>query len=174
MKYTGTIAGVASLLILPTLTLASCFELRTAMLAWQHDTAIVSSFLDIATHLSPHDIEIQGAHALAAEKDELTHKAVIDAALGGKPNVQEANNVLVTQGTFQTVVDLLTDMADNGNDDVRVIDEGRCPHVLPAIDMYFAAVVSACGLPGPVTAVRPQACRRNDGHQGKAFKIQDL
>ncbi len=169
-----TIAGTASLLLLPTLTLASCFELRTAMLAWQHDTSIVSSFLDIASHLSPHDIEIQGGHALAAEKDELTHKAVIDAALGTKANVQEANNVLVTQGTFQTVVDLLTDMADNGNNDVKVINEGRCPHVLPAIDMYFAAVVSACGLPGKVTAIRPHACQRPGGLQGEELKSQDL
>jgi hypothetical protein len=76
------------------------------------------------------------------------------------PDVQLANNVLVDQGTFQDVVNLLQDMTDNSNVfDIDLIHENRCANVLPVIDLYFAAASQALGSAVSLTAARPLACQ---------------
>jgi hypothetical protein len=129
-----------------------------AVLNWMRDTGIVSNFLDTAEGLSGNDYISAAKIALAAEKDELNHKAVLDATrgIGDTASVKQANNVLATQGNFQKVVDLLQDMVNRGDqskEDVQKINDGRCVNVLPNIDKYFAAA----GV--NVTSVRPKACQ---------------
>jgi len=175
----------------------SADDIRNAVLAWRDDTAMVSNFLNVAadTVLSDDDLKTDAGLAFNSENDELTHKTVLDTQLCGQSggctqtlcspdangnevcssDLANANTVLVTQGTFQSVVDLLGDLKDNGNagltnDDLDKINNGhdgiggRCTSVLPAIDTYFAqasaTLISDFGdssLEG-VTAVRPAAC----------------
>ena len=139
--------------------------------------------------------EASSAHG--SEVDELNHKLILDQQLcaGGQsisnpvcgticsPDangveqcstaLHDANDTLVAQGTFQSVVDLLQDMADNGfaqNGDISEINNGhdgiggRCNAVLPAIDTYFAQAAALLvsefndhSIDG-MTAVRPAAC----------------
>ncbi|KAL8382259.1 hypothetical protein RB595_006175 [Gaeumannomyces hyphopodioides] len=135
---------------------------RGAVSAWRADTGKVSHFLDTATTFAGEEYTQQAQIALDAELDELTHKKVLDQALGGQPQVQAASNVLETQGFFQQVVDVLRRMIRDGSAtaarDVDVINRNRCVNVLPNIDAYFAAA----GQP-QTRAVRPAACAQVPG-----------
>lgn len=93
--------------------------------------------------------------AFNAEVDELTHKAVIDAANGQLPNVQAANSTLATGGAFQDVVDKLQIMSQQGKaaaNNIDLINQNRCTNVLPNIDAYMASTGSNS------QAVRPNVC----------------
>ena len=75
---------------------------------WLADTVTVSRFLSIAESLTLSQITAEATKALNAENDELIHKAVLDRQfISATPNdsVRQANNVLDTQGTFQSIVD---------------------------------------------------------------------
>lgn len=132
-------------------------QIANAVSSWMNDTGKVTNFLNTAASFSGDEFTRQATIALNAEKDELNHKQVLDDALGQQPDVQSANNVLATQGTFQAVVDALQKMVNNGPDtaqaDVDAINANRCVNVLPNIDKYFAAAGSAS-----VKAVRPTGC----------------
>ncbi|KAF4633883.1 hypothetical protein G7Y89_g4227 [Cudoniella acicularis] len=70
-----------------------------------------------------------------------------------------AASQVLTSGTFQGVVDQLTDISNTGNlADIATINANRCANVLPAIDVYFAAVAQATGAQGVYQAIRPAAC----------------
>ncbi|KAF8851308.1 hypothetical protein BDZ45DRAFT_696043 [Acephala macrosclerotiorum] len=123
--------------------------------SWRNDTGTVSAFLDYAVSLlpnSPSDFLEHAATALAAELDELTHKAVLDKFFllnTTQPNhaVSDADSILVTDGTFQYVVDSLTDISKTGRlVNVLSINAVRCTYVLPAIDTYLeqVAISIAC------------------------------
>ncbi|ETS75865.1 hypothetical protein PFICI_12809 [Pestalotiopsis fici W106-1] len=132
-------------------------QIANAVISWMNDTGKVTNFLDTATSLTGDDFTRQATIALNAEKDELNHKTILDAAMGQQPDVQDANNVLAMQGTFQMVVDTLQKMVDGGPDtaqaDVDAINQNRCVNVLPNIDKYFAAAGSST-----ITASRPTGC----------------
>ncbi|KAH8586723.1 hypothetical protein B0O99DRAFT_50154 [Bisporella sp. PMI_857] len=85
---------------------------------WASDTSKVSQFLSVAESLNSRDLVSQAAIALANEKDELSHKAVLDNQFifvsNPDKNVQHANNELVDQGTFLAVVNGLQALVDNG------------------------------------------------------------
>jgi hypothetical protein len=82
-------------------------QIANAVVSWMNDTGKVTKFLNTATSLSGDEFTKQATIALNAEKDELNHKMVLDAALGNMAMVQMANDTLATQGTFQAVVDTL-------------------------------------------------------------------
>src|SRR2546421_8683253 len=71
-----------------------------AQVYWYQDTFLVSQFLSEATSLSGQDLANAAASALGSENDEPIHKGVIDSLLPNDPNIQAANNILITQGTF--------------------------------------------------------------------------
>jgi hypothetical protein len=134
--------------ILETRQMPSISQIADAQNQWAADTSKVSQFLSAAPNLSGQELTMQAAAALASEKDELTHKAVLDMAfLSTDLSVQQANAVLVTQSTFQVVVNGLNNLATNGaslsqgqvNTLVLQINTDRCNFVLPAIDTYFRA-----------------------------------
>jgi hypothetical protein len=77
-----------------------------AVNGWMNDTGKVTNFLNTATSLTGSDYTTAATIALNAEKDELNHKAVLDAGLDPAA-IQSANDTLATQGTFQAVVDAL-------------------------------------------------------------------
>lgn len=108
-------------------------QIANAVVSWMNDTGKVTNFLDTATSLTGDDFTKQATIALNAEKDELNHKTILDAAMGQQPDVQDANNVLAMQGTFQMVVDTLQKMVDGGPDtaqaDVDAINQNRCVNV---------------------------------------------
>jgi hypothetical protein len=144
-------------------------DITTAMFNWLQDTGFVSSFLDYATTNFPNpptdgNLLTNAADALAAEIDETNHKGVLDNFFifgTNAPNqdVINAYNVLVTQQTFQMVVDKLSDISTTGNlNDVQDINTNRCANVLPAIDVYFQAVATATGSSTVYQAIRPAAC----------------
>ncbi|KAF8854781.1 hypothetical protein BDZ45DRAFT_596603, partial [Acephala macrosclerotiorum] len=132
-------------------------QVMNAVISWMNDTGKVSKFLNTATSFSGDDFTRQATIALNAEKDELNHKMVLDAAVGQTDMVQSANDTLTTQGTFQAVVDALQSMVDNGPDtaqmQVDAINQNRCVNVLPNIDMYFAAA----GMSN-MQSIRPTGC----------------
>ncbi|KAH6660877.1 hypothetical protein BKA67DRAFT_530960 [Truncatella angustata] len=132
-------------------------QIANAVLSWMNDTGKVTNFLDSATSFTGDEFTRQATIALNAEKDELNHKNILDAAMGTQPDVQAANNVLAMQGTFQMVVDTLQKMVDQGPDtaqaDVDAINQNRCVNVLPNIDKYFAAAGSST-----ISASRPTGC----------------
>lgn len=182
MQITNTIPAL--LLLLPSLALAaparshakrqaaSDQQLRDAANAWQADTVAVSNFLSKAATLSGQDLRDQASVALGRENDEaMPQKMIIDSVLlnTGLPesdNVNTASNVLVNQGTFQFVVDGLSDLALNGlafdqatiSSKVDAINNDRCGSVLPAIDMYFQAVEDFVQDGVALTAQRPDQC----------------
>lgn len=82
-------------------------QIMNAVMSWMNDTGKVTKFLNTATSFSGDEYTRQATIALNAEKDELNHKMVLDAALGTMKMVQDANDTLATQGTFQAVVDTL-------------------------------------------------------------------
>lgn len=165
-------------------------NLLKAQNKWRADTSTVSHFLSSAPSLlqkqqqkqSGADLAAAAKIALDAENDELSHKEVIDEILGsggngngegGNTNADEriaaADDVLVGQGTFQTVVDALERFAKDG-DGTMTPDEAaallqdtnavRCGKVLPAIDTYFRVVGERLGLKGGdvLVATRPTNC----------------
>jgi hypothetical protein len=179
MKFTTT-STIATVALLSSLSAANPIKRQAAVTAdllaanvaaWQADTGVVSHFLDIASSFTDDDL-FRGAAvaALNAENDELAHKGLVDRVfLDNFPNIQNANNVLVNQGTFAQVVNDLTTLANVGLaavGTVPAINANRCINVLPAIDAYFATVENALTmspqgltLPVPVGgAVRPLAC----------------
>jgi hypothetical protein len=141
-------------------------ELNGAVAGWLQDTGFVSSFLDYAVSTfptPPANLLANAAAALNAELDELSHKAILDSnfIFVGPQNqaVINAYDVLVTQGTFMQVVNGLRTIAATGDlSQVATINTVRCGQVLPAIDVYFAAVAEALGQTGAYAAIRPAAC----------------
>ena len=137
-----------------------------AQVNWYQDTFLVSQFLSEATSLSGQDLANAAASALGSENDEPIHKGVIDSLLPNDPNIQAANNILITQGTFQFVVNGLTDLATNGAGytpdqvlfSVNEINTDRCNSVLPAIDTYLQAAAALSGNAFPAAAARPNNC----------------
>ena len=139
---------------------------------WFQDTSMVSQFLSTASSLSGQDLVNAASAALANKDNELVHKGVLDAAFVSMLDsddlapIQTANATLVTQGTFQFVVDGLTDLATNGAGyspgqvvtAVEGINAIRCTQVLPAIDVYLqnAALLSLQSIPN--AAARPNNC----------------
>jgi hypothetical protein len=83
-------------------------DIAGAQNQWVSDTSKVSQFLSAAESLNSGDLVSQAATALANEKDELNHKAVLDNQFvfvsNPDKNVQQANNELVDHGTFMVVV----------------------------------------------------------------------
>jgi hypothetical protein len=108
-------------------------QVANAVMSWMNDTGKVTNFLNTATSFTGDEFTRQATIALNAEKDELNHKNILDAAMGMQPDVQDANNVLAMQGTFQMVVDTLQKMVDQGPDtaqaDVDSINQNRCVNV---------------------------------------------
>ncbi|KAJ3014366.1 hypothetical protein HKX48_005195 [Thoreauomyces humboldtii] len=139
-------------------------ELIAAANAWRADTMKVSHYLNNAATMTGPALQAAAYAANVAEKNELVHKAVIDRhPISKTPAVLNANNMLVTQGHFQAVVDALTDVTNLGSRsrsaNPAVINANRCPNVLFAIDAYLRAADQAAG--GGVaqpSAVRPVAC----------------
>ena len=91
---------------------------------------MVSNFLNIGPTIQ-NDVQFKQAATVAfnAEVDELTHKAVIDAANGADPNVVAANSTLATGGSFQDVVDRLQQMSVQGKvavGNIDLINQNRC------------------------------------------------
>jgi hypothetical protein len=121
---TGAQAGTA------TDTTPSAADLATAVSNWMADTSMVSNFLNIGPTIQ-NDVQFKQAATVAfnAEVDELTHKAVIDAANGADPNVVAANSTLATGGSFQDVVDRLQQMSVQGKvavGNIDLINQNRC------------------------------------------------
>ncbi|KAK5125369.1 hypothetical protein LTR85_000478 [Meristemomyces frigidus] len=159
-----------------------------AIVSWQADTGLVSSFLDsVQGYINTGDntgFMAAASSALASENDEPNWKAILDAELcqtgdvnfdpGCLNAIANANNILVGAGTFGQVVASLKDMADNGlavaSADLLSINcgtattGGRCFNVLPAITTYFTyAAAELCTYYGDcslngATAIYPQGC----------------
>ena len=161
-------------------------QLLNAVRSWQDDTDEVSSFLDLSVGFdqSSDNFASLAIDALGQEKDELKHKATIEQLVGiGSTScsigndqclsVTAANDTLVADGTFQSVVNLLQDMSNNGLSAIGAVDKinnghdgigGRCGSVLPAIDEYFLSASEFLqqnfndnSLVGQ-QAIRPKAC----------------
>ena len=152
-----------------------------AVYTWRQDTALVSDFLNKGKNQAFKG-QMQFHHAatatLAAELNELPQKAVLDKYVPHSQEIETANNTLVTEGTFGSVVSFLQQLTKlNYNteymqilEDVNQIDfgtntvAGRCEAVLPAIDMYFDAAAKYVQKLGGgtslfgVQAIRPYAC----------------
>ncbi|KAJ9616748.1 hypothetical protein H2200_000467 [Cladophialophora chaetospira] len=143
--------------------------LNEAQNDWAKDTGTVSDFLSNAASFTGATLVAHATTALNAEKDELNHKAVLDAFFSGanaNPLITTANNVLVGEGTFNVVVQRLQEFVDHGltfttddtNTVVGIINEVRCNEVLPAIDQYFLATESVVNNGIQLLAVRPTNC----------------
>lgn len=108
-------------------------QIANAVNSWMNDTGKVTNFLNKATSLTGDEFTRQATIALNAEVDELNHKMILDAAMGQMQSVQEANDVLANQGTFQAVVDTLQAMVNDGPDtaqaQVNAINQNRCVNV---------------------------------------------
>jgi hypothetical protein len=116
MHYSTILLGLLPAVVLAAPALSTRQQITPQDVAdavnfWAYDTGIVSQFLDNAALFSPSDLLAQAQYALNAENDELHHKAVLDAVFLNvdfpDPNIQNANDILVNQGTFQSVVNLL-------------------------------------------------------------------
>jgi hypothetical protein len=128
---------------------------------WQTDTGLVSHFLDTATTYTGDEYTKQAQIALDAEKNELLHKAVLDALpqVTSQPSITAANDSLVTQAHFQDVVDRLAFMLAQGPSvaaaQVQAINANRCVNVLPSIDAYLKAGGT------DLLSIRPKVCNLN-------------
>ncbi|OAP56181.1 hypothetical protein AYL99_09360 [Fonsecaea erecta] len=178
MQFLSTGKLVALLGAVGALPLVACHDLTarqvedisTAQNNWAADTGVVSTFLSNAVTFSGADLVAQAQNALDHENDELKHKAALDAVFlnVANPNslVVQANNVLVNQGTFESVVSNLQNFVTFGADFdaeeiaglVGDINNVRCAQVLPAIDQYFQAVGDVLQNGIDVLAVRPTNC----------------
>ncbi|KIW08758.1 uncharacterized protein PV09_00696 [Verruconis gallopava] len=135
--------------------------LQAAADNWSFDTAQVSNFLNTGKSLTGQQFN-QGANiAYNAEVDELTHKAILDSVIGNDPDVSIANQTL-TNGVFQSVVNNLQIMADQGANTQQLIDfisNVRCTQILPSIDTYMAVAARVIGSGATLrTAIRPDTC----------------
>ncbi|KAI1269027.1 hypothetical protein F5Y18DRAFT_174752 [Xylariaceae sp. FL1019] len=141
-------------------------DIATAVNKWRADTGTVSQFLSTATGLSGSRLVSAAKIALAAENDELTHKAVIDKYLGQDTTIKGADHTLVGDQTFQSVVDALQDFVDNGAKKtpeqvdrlVKNTNKVRCGAVLPAIDTYFRVSANFLNTGLAAVAARPNNC----------------
>jgi hypothetical protein len=121
---TGTGAGIANG------QTPSAADLATAVANWMADTSMVSDFMNRGASIQ-NNVQFKQAATVAfnAEVDELTHKAIIDAAVGTDPNVIAANSTLATGGAFQDVVDKLQQMSTQGRaavGNIDLINQNRC------------------------------------------------
>jgi hypothetical protein len=145
-------------------------DIADAQNQWASDTSKVSQFLSAAESLNSGDLVSQAATALANEKDELNHKAVLDNQFlfvsNPDENVQQANNELVDQGTFMVVVNGLQALVDNGANmspsdvsaAIQSINMDRCSLVLPSINTYFQASSNLLNNGVTLLANRPNNC----------------
>ncbi|KAI1111842.1 hypothetical protein F5Y14DRAFT_301738 [Nemania sp. NC0429] len=145
---------------------ASIQELADAQNSWRQDTSVVSQFLSAVPTLQGQRLQAAAQVALDAENDELLHKKVLDGAFSDDPRIAGADDVLVGQGTFQSVVDALARFSRDGAamspDEVlallRRTNSVRCGRVLPAIDTYFRVTGEALRNGGFLLATRPTNC----------------
>ncbi|KAI0534364.1 hypothetical protein GGR58DRAFT_516211 [Xylaria digitata] len=141
-------------------------QLADAQNDWRADIGTVSQFLSAVPTLSGSKLEAAAQVALDAENDELLHKKVLDQAFSSDQRIVQANDVLVTQGTFQSVVDALENFAQNGASmsasDISTLlqktNSVRCSQVLPAIDKYFRVTGEKLKNGGFLLATRPTNC----------------
>ncbi|KAI1367908.1 hypothetical protein F5Y08DRAFT_297290 [Xylaria arbuscula] len=141
-------------------------QIADAQNSWRADTSTVSQFLSAVPTLRGTKLTSAAQVAFNAEVDELTHKKVLDGAFSSDPRIVSANDILVNQGTFQSVVDALRDFADNGdkkseaeiNTLLQNTNSVRCGKVLPAIDTYFRVAGEKLNNGGFLVATRPNNC----------------
>ncbi|KAI0435713.1 hypothetical protein F4803DRAFT_544584 [Xylaria telfairii] len=147
-------------------TSPSIQQLADAQNQWRADTSKVSQFLSAVPTLNGDQLETEGQIALDAENDELLHKKVLDQAFSSDPRIVAANDVLVNQGTFQSVVDALEKFATSGatmkpseiSTLLQNTNRVRCGQVLPAIDTYFHVTGEKLNNGGFLLATRPNNC----------------
>ncbi|KAI0182857.1 hypothetical protein EV127DRAFT_448624 [Xylaria flabelliformis] len=145
---------------------ASTQQLADAQNQWRADTSKVSQFLSAVPTLHGSQLEAAAQVALAAENDELLHKKVLDDTFSSDKRIVDANDVLVNQGTFQSVVDALGKFATSGatmsSSDISTLLQNtnavRCGQVLPAIDTYFHVTGEKLNNGGFLIATRPTNC----------------
>ncbi|KAI1198015.1 hypothetical protein F5X97DRAFT_333563 [Nemania serpens] len=145
---------------------ASIQQLADAQNKWRQDTSVVSQFLGAVPNLQGSRLESAAKVALDAENDELLHKKVLDRAFGADPRIVGASDVLVNQGTFQSVVDALArfsaDGASMSPSEISALlqqtNRVRCGQVLPAIDTYFRVTGETLQNGGLLLATRPVNC----------------
>jgi hypothetical protein len=136
--------------------------MQLAISNWMTDTGIVSGFQNVggSTNDAQSFMGIADG-AFKAEVDELSQKAVLDAAIGQDPRVSIANLTL-TNGVFQSVVDNLQIMSIQGMAKSNLIDsinQVRCTQILPSIDTYMIVAAEYIGDNAQQRrAVRPTAC----------------
>ncbi|KAI0419292.1 hypothetical protein F5X98DRAFT_335725 [Xylaria grammica] len=141
-------------------------QLADAQNEWRADTSKVSQFLSAVPTLQGSKLEAAAQVALDAENDELLHKKVLDQNFSADQRIVQANDVLVTQGTFQSVVDALANFAQNGasmspteiSTLLQQTNAVRCGQVLPAIDTYFRVTGEKLNNGGVLLATRPTNC----------------
>lgn len=137
--------------------------LQAAADNWSFDTGMVSNNQNTGKALVNNAAKFQAQANIAynAEVDELTHKAILDQIIGNDPDVSIANQTL-TNGCFQSVVDNLQIMANQGPSQAGLIDNinmVRCTQILPSIDTYLAVAARVIGNGATLrTAIRPDAC----------------
>jgi len=137
--------------------------MQLAISNWMTDTGIVSGFQNVGGNTND-DQAFKGVAdgAFKAEVDELSQKAVLDAAIGNDPRVSIANLTL-TNGVFQSVVDNLQIMSIQGQQKSNLIDsinQVRCTQILPSIDTYMVVAAEYIGDNAQQRrAVRPTACQ---------------
>ncbi|TGJ85505.1 hypothetical protein E0Z10_g3275 [Xylaria hypoxylon] len=141
-------------------------QLADAQNDWRADTSMVSQFLSAVPTLQGSKLEAAAQVALDAENDELLHKKVLDQNFSSDPRIVQANDVLVNQRTFQSVVDALANFAQNGasmtpgeiSTLLQQTNSVRCSQVLPAIDTYFSVTGEKLNNGGSLLATRPTNC----------------
>jgi hypothetical protein len=144
-----------------TISASTAKALQAACDSWSADTGKVSGFQDAGNGLAGQQFKAAANVAFVAEVDELTHKAILDNAIGLDPQVSIANLTL-TNGCFQSVVNNLQVMSVQGEAGLSLIDtinNIRCTQILPSIDTYMAVAAQLIG-PGATLrkAIRPAAC----------------
>ncbi|KAJ2971129.1 hypothetical protein NUW58_g9503 [Xylaria curta] len=145
---------------------ASNEQLADAQNQWRADTGKVSQFLSAVPTLKGSQIEAAAKVALDAENDELLHKQVLDQAFSSDADIVAANDVLVNQGTFQSVVDALKTFTQSGasmspsqiSTLLQKTNNVRCSQVLPAIDTYFRVTGKKLNNGLSLLATRPTNC----------------
>ncbi|KAI1754012.1 hypothetical protein F4782DRAFT_494731 [Xylaria castorea] len=145
---------------------ASIQQLADAQNQWRADTSKVSQFLSAVPTLQGSQLEAAAQVALNAENDELLHKAVLDQSFSSDKRIADANDVLVNQRTFQSVVDALGQFAKSGAtmspSEISTLLQNtnavRCGQVLPAIDTYFHVTGEKLNNGGFLIATRPTNC----------------
>ncbi|KAI0521256.1 hypothetical protein F5B22DRAFT_596317 [Xylaria bambusicola] len=141
-------------------------QIADAQNSWRADTSMVSQFLSSVPTLRGAELQSAAQVALNAEIDELTHKKVLDGVFSSDPRIVQANNILVNQGTFQSVVDALQSFTDDGASMseaeittlLRNTNTVRCGQVLPAIDTYFRVAGERLNNGVLLLATRPNNC----------------